>query len=82
MILHIVSDPDFIIRAVVVFGIFVGLCIALIVAVEIEYHRAVERKKLERELTNVISIVKATDENMFEKIEEFRNDFDGYRQSS
>jgi hypothetical protein len=54
------------------FTAFVLVVIALVILVEIEYKRSVEK----------IVRNQATHENLFDKIEEFRNDFDGDRQAS
>lgn len=53
-----------------VFTIFVAVVIVLVILVEIDYKRAVEKEN-----------GAATHENIFEKVEEFRNDFDGDRQA-
>lgn len=50
--------------------IFMAVIGVLVIAVEIEYRRAIKKND------NV-----ATTHNLFEKIEEFRNDFDGDRQA-
>lgn len=70
MILHVVTEANFVIRAVVVFTVFVLCIIALVIGVEIEYKRAVEREKTKQKMAL------ANHENLFEQIEEFRNDFD------
>lgn len=70
MILHVVTEANFVIRAVVVFTVFVLCIIALVIGVEIEYKRAVEREKTKQKWAL------ANHENLFEQIEEFRNDFD------
>lgn len=50
--------------------IFMAVIGVLVIAVEIEYRRAIKKND---------SV--ATTHNLFEKIEEFRNDFDGDRQA-
>lgn len=62
-------------KELVVFAIFVVFVIVLVLATEVEYKRHVEKEKSRR--GNV-----ATSDNLFEKVEEFRHDFDGDRPTS
>lgn len=57
-------------KEITVFAIFCAVVIVLVILVEIEYKRSVEKS------TKI-----ATHENIIEKVEEFRNDFDGDRQA-
>lgn len=61
-------------REIVIFAIFVAFVIAVVLATEIEFKRAVEKE--------AAKIARPQDSDFFNKIEEFRNDFGRSRKTS